>query len=110
MRQLTIMLDAPPARNTLCPYSVSLLRFDDDVGMIAKRTAPFPMQDLLSLENSPVGLIDDLAEDTHCPFKSPGEFLSREGIGERKSLHRRQSSEIASSAYPATSRAYWRSR
>lgn len=56
--------------------------FDDDVGMVLKEgTYLFRCRNLLFLEDSPVGLIDDFCEDGHCPFEPSGQFSSREGVG-----------------------------
>ena len=46
----------------------------------------FRCGDLLSLEDPPVGLIDDFCEDTHCPFEPSGQFSSCEGVGKGMSF------------------------
>ncbi len=57
--------------------------FDDDVGMILKEGDHlFRCGNLLSLEDPPVGLIDDLLEDTDRPFDPSGQFTPRKGIRE----------------------------
>jgi hypothetical protein len=57
--------------------------FDDDVGVLLEEGDYFlRCRDLLTLEDSPVGLIDDLTENTDSPLKSSGQFMSVKGIGE----------------------------
>ena len=74
------MVEAPPERKTLCPYSCSS-SFDDDVGMVLEEGDDLlGSRDCLSLEHTPISLVDYLAKDAYSTDEPPGKFVGRGGL------------------------------
>lgn len=57
--------------------------FDDDVGVVLEEGDHLLRgRDLIALAYATVGLIDNLTEDTYCPFQSPSKLMAQKGVFE----------------------------